>query len=56
MYAHMGVQLPEKPARKVLLWLRQHLENRRLENLDQIVAVLNRYNMSYTLVEVRCPL
>ena len=48
MYDHMGLPLPEKPGRRVLLWLRQHLENRRLQNIDAIIDVLNTYNMSYT--------
>ncbi len=51
MYAHMGLTLPEAPANKVLFWLRTPpLSYRSLLNTDDVLKVVNYYNMSYTYV------
>jgi hypothetical protein len=49
MYAHMGVALPTSPPKKVLVVLRDQAR-RRVENKDELVAVMDRYNLSYTYV------
>ncbi len=56
MYDHFEMTLPEVPAKRVLLWLRQSTEIRRLENLNEIIAVLDTYELNYTYVRaISCP-
>ncbi len=47
MYAKMGVPVPIKAAKKVLLAVRDSA-NRRIENQQELIAVIERYNLSYT--------
>jgi hypothetical protein len=48
MYEHMGLTLPEVPANKVLFWLRTPPLYRSLLNPDEVLKIVNYYNMSYT--------
>ena len=50
IYEFMNVTLPAAPKRKVLFFLRQHLENRRLHNLPELERVVESYNIPYTCV------
>jgi hypothetical protein len=49
----LNVTAPAKPAVKVLLYLRQHLENRRVANLDDVFGVLQALNLNYTYAVCR---
>ncbi len=50
MYEHMGLTLPEVPTNKVLFWLRTPPLYRSLLNMDDVLKIVNYYNMSYTYV------
>ena len=50
MYKHMNMVLPDKPAKKVLFWLRTPRMSRELLNADELVKVVESYNLSYTYV------
>ncbi len=53
MYAHMGLTLPEAPANKVLFWLRTPPLYRSFLNTEDVLKIVNYYNMSFTYVQ-RC--
>jgi hypothetical protein len=48
VYAHLGVPLPPKPAKRVLLWLRAPGLGRAIINQDELIKVIESYNLSYT--------
>lgn len=48
MYEYMNMTLPKKPAKKVLFWLRTPLHPRELLNTDELIKVVESYNLSYT--------
>jgi hypothetical protein len=48
MYDFMNTTLPAVPKRRLLFFLRQHLENRRLHNLDALTAVAEAYNIPFS--------
>ena len=59
MYKHMGIELPRKPPKKVLFWFRTPPLYRSVLNKEEILAVVNYYNLSYTCATARlhtCPL
>ena len=53
MYQHMSVTMPNKPANKVLFWLRKPGHARELQNTEELIAIAKRYNLSYTYVAER---
>ena len=53
IYEYMNLTLPEKPPEKVLFWLRTPRLPRELMNTDELVSVVESYNLSYTCVELQ---
>jgi hypothetical protein len=50
VYAHMGVNMPTKPPRKVLFWLRSDPHGRSILNENELFQIAESYNLSYTCV------
>ena len=50
MYKFMGMELPERPAKKVLFWLRPDPHGRSILNIDEVTALVDSYNIPYTYV------
>ena len=48
MYRHMDTTLPTTPPRRVLLFLRQHIENRRLYKVDMLIDIMEKLHVNYT--------
>lgn len=48
VYKYMNMTLPRKPARRVLFWMRMPHFPRELLNTQEILAVVESYNISYT--------
>ena len=50
MYEHMNRTLPTTPPRRVLLYLRQGLENRRVYKVDMLIDIMKKLKVNYTYV------
>ena len=48
MYEHMNTTMPTMPPRRVLLYLRQGLENRRVYKVDMLIDIMKKLNVNYT--------
>ena len=48
MYNWVGLPLPAKPAKKVLLWFRAPRRGRAVANTPDIVNLLNKYQLEHT--------
>ena len=48
MYDFLGVDLPRKPARRVLFWMRPQGKPRSITNLQELLALTESYNVPYT--------
>ena len=48
MYAMMGVEMPQKPVKKVLFWFRQPPLGRSVSNSAALRALADAYNVPYT--------
>ena len=48
MYEHLNTTLPTSPPRRVLFYLRQGLENRQLKYVDQLEAIVSKFDINYT--------
>jgi hypothetical protein len=51
VYAKLGMRLPSKPVKKVLFWLRKPNSGRSFYNLAEMLAIADKYNIPYTVVE-----